>query len=152
MAWDTNSNSPWQRVRSANFRALPQKDSIRNSQSGVPGSGFQQVLSGSPVALSIWSHHITPCLASSILGSPSSQSAFGSWNVFMVLTYHNPFVLITVLQKVVSSEKPENILPLTTKTTLLPSSSHQRRRAKQLPQMIRWKAKEELSWLSKSHC
>ena len=61
-------------------------------------------------------------------------------------------MLIAITQKVVSSEKPENILPLTTKTALLPSSSYQRRMAKQLPQMIRRKAKEELSWLSKSNC
>lgn len=104
------------------------------------------------MALNVWSHHRTPYLVSSILGSPSSPSAFESWNVLRVLTYHNPFVLITVIQKVVSSEKPENILPLTIKTALLPSSSDQRRMAKQLPQMIRWKAKEELSWLSKSNC
>ena len=122
------------------------------TRSGVAGSVFQQVLQGSLMALNVCCLHRTPHVVSSILGSPSSLPAFESWNVFRVLTYHNPFVLVTIIQKVVSSEKPENILPLTIKTALLPSSSYQRRMAKQLPQMIRWKAKKELSWLSKSNC
>ena len=69
-----------------------------------------------------------------------------------VLIHYNPSGLITITQRVVSSDKAENIVPLMTKTILLLSSPPQRRMAKQLRQPIRWKAKEELNWLSKSNC
>ena len=68
------------------------------------------------------------------------------------LTYYTPSGLITIIQRVISSDKAENVLPLMTKTTLLLSLPSQERMAKQPMQPIRWKAKEVLNLLSKSNC
>lgn len=94
-------------------------------------------------------HYATPWLL--VFGSLSCHFAFEPWNVSEVL-YYNPSGLITNAQRVVSSDKPENIVLLMTKITLLLFSPPQRRMAKQPRQPVRWKAKEELNWLSKSNC